>query len=225
MPFANRTDAGQHLAEALRGYLGRDPVVLGLPRGGVPVAYPVAIALGAPLDVLVVRKLGLPYQPELAFGAIGEGPPGGDPVRVLNDSVLRRTTLTDDDIAAVEAEQRLELQRRVDLYRGGRPAVPVAGRTVLIVDDGFATGATAWVAALVARARGARTVVLAAPIGAGDTVAVLREVADDVVCPWVPRGFTAVGQGYADFGQTSDGQVCALLEKANRRRSGLETGP
>ena len=224
MPFADRTDAGRHLVEGLRCYQGRDPVVLALPRGGVPVAYPVAIALGAPLDVLVVRKLGLPHHRELAFGAIGEGPPGGDVIRVLNDAVLRHTTLTDDDIAVVEAEQRLELQRRIDLYRGGRAAVPVAGRTVLIVDDGFATGATARVAALVARARGARTVVLAAPIGAADTVAGLREVADDVVCPWVPRGFAAVGQGYADFDQTSDAQVCALLAEANRRWSGPETG-
>ncbi len=224
MPFADRNDAGRHLAEALHGYRDSDPVVLGLPRGGVPVAYPVATALHAPLDVLVVRKLGLPYQPELAFGAIGEGPPGGAPVRVLNDTVLRRTTLTDDDIAAVEAEQCRELQRRIDLYRGGRTGVDIAGRTVLIVDDGFATGATARVAALVARARGARTVVLAAPIGAPDTVAALREVADDVVCPWMPRGFTAVGQGYADFGQTSDAQVCALLDESHRPWSGPETG-
>lgn len=220
IPFANRDDAGRHLAGALRGYQDSDPVVLALPRGGVPVAYPVAQALGAPLDVLVVRKLGLPYQPELAFGAIGEGPPGGDVVRVLNNAVLRRTVLTEDDIAAVEAEQRQELQRRIDLYRGGRPGVDIAGRTVLIIDDGFATGATARVAALVARARGATTVVLAAPIGAADTVAALREVADDVVCLGVPRHFTAVGQGYADFDQTSDAQVCALLEA---RRSSVQS--
>ncbi len=224
IPFANRDDAGQHLAEALRGYRNSAPVVLALPRGGVPVAYPVAIALNAPLDVLVVRKLGLPYQPELAFGAIGEGPPGGAVVRVLNNAVLRRTVLTDDDIAAVESEQRRELQRRIDLYRGGRPGADISGRTVVIVDDGFATGATARVAALVARARGARTVVLAAPIGARDTVAALREVADDVVCPGTPRYFTAVGQGYAHFDQTSDAQVCALLQEAHRRWSGPETG-
>lgn len=224
IPFANRDAAGRKLAETLLGYRDSDPVVLALPRGGVPVASPVAAALDAPLDVLVVRKLGLPYQPELAFGAIGEGPPGGDVIRVLNDAVLRRTTMTADDIAAVEAEQRRELQRRIDLYRGGRAAVDVAGRTVLIVDDGFATGATARVAALVARARGARTVVLAAPIGARDTVAALRRVADDVVCLGVPRDFMAVGQGYADFGQTSDAQVCALLEAAHRRWSGPETG-
>lgn len=222
--FADRDDAGRHLAEALRGYRDSHPVVLGLPRGGVPVAYPVAIALDAPLDVLVVRKLGLPYQPELAFGAIGEGPPGGDVIRVINDNVLRRTTLTDDDITAVEHEQRRELQRRIDLYRAGRPGVEIAGRTAVIVDDGFATGATARAAALVARARGAATVVLAAPIGARDTVDALREVADEVVCLDMPPNFMAVGQGYADFGQTPDAEVCALLEAAHRRSSGPQTG-
>ena len=222
--FADRDDAGRHLAEALRDYRDKAPVVLALPRGGVPVAYPVALALDAPLDVLVVRKLGLPYQPDVAFGASGEAPPGGDVIRVLNDAVLRRTTMTDDDIAAVEDEQRRELQRRIDLYRGGRPGVDITGRTVLIVDDGFATGATARVAALVARARGAATVVLAAPIGAPDTVAALREVADDVVCLGMPRNFMAVGQGYANFGQTPDAAVCALLEAAHRHRSGPETG-
>lgn len=207
--FANRTDAGRHLAAALQGYGGGDVLVLGLPRGGVPVAYQVASALGAPLDVLVVRKLGVPYQPELAFGAIGEGG-----VKVLNDAVLRRTTLSAEDIAAVEADQRVELQRRVDRYRGGRPGADPAGRTVLIVDDGFATGATARAAALVARARGAATVILAAPIGAADTIAGLREVADEVVCLGAPRDFMAVGQGYDDFSQTSDDEVCALLERA-----------
>lgn len=209
MRFADRADAGRQLATALQDYRGRNVLVLGLPRGGVPVAYQVAAALDAPLDVLVVRKLGVPYQPELAFGAIGE-----DGVRVLNDAVLRRTTLDAEDIAAVEVGQRTELQRRLDLYRGGRPGLDLAGRTVLIVDDGFATGATARAAALVARARGAATVVLAAPIGAAATVAALRDVADDVVCLGVPRDFAAVGQGYDDFAQTPDAQVCELLEAA-----------
>lgn len=209
MRFADRADAGRQLATALQDYRGRNVLVLGLPRGGVPVAYQVAAALEAPLDVLVVRKLGVPYQPELAFGAIGE-----DGVRVLNDAVLRRTTLDAEDIAAVEVGQRTELQRRLDLYRGGRPGLDLAGRTVLIVDDGFATGATARAAALVARARGAATVVLAAPIGAAATVAALRDVADDVVCLGVPRDFAAVGQGYDDFAATPDAQVCQLLEAA-----------
>jgi putative phosphoribosyl transferase len=216
--FADRADAGRRLAETLAGYRGRDVLVLGLPRGGVPVAYQVATALGAPLDVLVVRKLGVPYQPELAFGAIGEGPEGGENVRVLNEAVLRQTVLDSADIESVEAEQRAELRRRIDQYRGGRPGPDLSGRTVLIIDDGFATGATARAAALVARAQGAARVVLAAPIGAADTVAGLHDVADEVVCLVVPRGFQAVGQGYDDFTQTPDEQVCALLEAAHRDR-------
>jgi putative phosphoribosyl transferase len=209
--FADRADAGRHLAAGLYRYRDRDVVVLGLPRGGMPVAYEVAAALDAPLDVLVVRKLGAPFQPELAFGAIGEGG-----VRVLNEAMLRRIGLSAADIAAVEDAERVELRRRVDAYRGGRPAVPLDGRVALIVDDGFATGATARAAALVARAQGAATVVLAAPIGAVDTVADLRTVADDVVCLGAPPGFQAVGQGYDDFSQTSDEQVCALLAAAHR---------
>ncbi len=210
--FADRSDAGRRLAAALLDYRGRDVVVLGLPRGGVPVAAEVAEAIGAPLDVLVVRKLGVPYQPELAFGAIGE-----EQVRVLNEPLLRRTGLSTVDIAAVEDTQRAELQRRVDTYRGGRPGLPLKDRIAVIVDDGFATGATARAAALVARARGAGKVVLAAPIGAADTVADLREVADEVVCLGAPAGFTAVGSGYRDFTQTSDEQVCALLQSAHRQ--------
>jgi putative phosphoribosyl transferase len=210
--FADRSDAGRQLAVALQGYRGPDVVVLGLPRGGVPVAAEVAHALGAPLDVLVVRKLGVPDQPELAFGAIGEGG-----VRVRNDAVLRRTGLEPGEAAAVEKIQRAELNRRVETYRGGKPGLPLTGRVALIVDDGFATGATARAAALVAREQGAQTVVLAAPIGAFGTVAALREVADDVVCLGAPAGFAAVGQGYDDFSQTSDAQVCALLGAAHRQ--------
>jgi len=216
--FADRADAGRRLAEALGRYRERDLLVLGLPRGGVPVAFEVAAALHAPLDVLVVRKLGVPYQPELAFGAIGEGG-----VEVLNDVVVRRLGLRAEAIAAVEDAQRTELQRRVDRYRGGRPGLDLTARTVLIVDDGFATGATARAAVLVARARGADTVVLAAPIGAADTIAELRKVADEVVCIGVPRDFMAVGQGYDDFDQTSDEQVCALLGAAHRNPPGPET--
>lgn len=207
--FADRTEAGRLLAAALASYLGRDVVVLGLPRGGVPVASEVAAALHAPLDVLVVRKLGVPYQPELAFGAIGEGG-----VRVFNDAVLRRTGLDSAAIAAVEDVQRAELHRRIERYRGGRPGVELAGRIALIVDDGFATGATARAAARVARAQGAQTVVLAAPIGAPGAIAGLREVADDVVCLGVPRNFLAVGHGYEDFDQISDEQVCEILAAA-----------
>lgn len=209
--FADRTDAGRQLAAALESYRDRDVLVLGLPRGGVPVAYEVAAALDAPLDVLVVRKLGVPDQPELAFGAIGEGG-----VHVLNDAVLRHVLLTDADMAAVQTAQSGELQRRVERYRGGREQVPLRGRVVLIVDDGFATGSTARAACLVARAQGAAEVVLAAPIGSADTVAALRDVADDVVCLGAPATFIAVGQGYRDFRQTTDEEVCALLQRARR---------
>jgi predicted phosphoribosyltransferase len=207
--YADRADAGRGLAGWLLGYRGAEPLVLGLPRGGVPVAFEVAKALAAPLDVLVVRKLGLPSQPELAFGAIGEGG-----VRVLNDAVLRHVVLSDAEIAEVEANQRTELHRRVERYRGDRAPIPLTGRLVLIVDDGFATGSTARAACLVARAHGAATVVLAAPIGAPDTIAELRYYADEVVCPGAPRTFSAVGQGYDNFQQTTDEEVCALLHCA-----------
>lgn len=207
--YADRADAGRRLAQWLAAYRGRDVLVLGLPRGGVPVAYEVARALAAPLDVLVVRKLGVPSQPELAFGAIGEGG-----VRVLNETVLRHVPLGEAEIAEVEDAQRVELQRRVQRYRGDRTPQPLKGRVVIIVDDGFATGSTAKAACLVARAHGAATIVLAAPIGAPDTIDELRSYADDVICPGAPRYFSAVGQGYDNFHQTSDEEVCRLLESA-----------
>ena len=207
--YADRADAGRRLAGWLLAYRDRNPVVLGLPRGGVPVAFEIAKALTAPLDVLVVRKLGVPSQPELAFGAIGEGG-----VRVLNDAVLKHVVLSDAEIAEVEAAQRTELRRRVEAYRGDRPPIPLTGRVVVIVDDGFATGSTARAACLVARAHGAATVVLAAPIGALDTIAELRHYADDVVCPGAPTYFSAVGQGYDNFQQTEDEEVCTLLRCA-----------
>ncbi|AKK29293.1 phosphoribosyltransferase [Mycobacterium sp. EPa45] len=209
--YADRADAGRRLAGWLLGYRDRDPLVLGLPRGGVPVAYEVAKVLGAPLDVLVVRKLGVPTQPELAFGAIGEGG-----VRVINESVLRHVPVSEAEIAEVETAQRAELQRRVERYRGDRPPQPLAGRVVIIVDDGFATGSTARAACLVARAQGAAKVVLAAPIGSPDTIVELGSHADEVVCPGAPQYFSAVGQGYDNFHQTSDEEVTTLLECAER---------
>lgn len=215
-PFADRAEAGRRLADRLLPYRDADAgpgvVVLGLPRGGVPVAYEVARALGAPLDVLVVRKLGVPSQPELAFGALGEGG-----VRVLNEQVVRRIGLSAEAMAAVERAELAELRRRLERYRGDRAGVALAGQVVIVVDDGFATGATARAAALVARAAGAARVVLAAPIGAPEACAALREVADEVVCLGAPAGFVAVGQGYRVFDQTSDEQVCALLEAAARQ--------
>ena len=189
---------------------GQDIVVLGLPRGGVPVAFEVAKALQAPLDVLVVRKLGVPFQPELAFGAIGEG---GE-VRVINDAVVQEARLNRDDMDAVESEQRAELQRRSDRFRGGRGRISLTGRIAIIVDDGIATGATAKAACQVARAQGASRVVLAVPIGPDDIVARFAGYADEMVCLETPAFFFAVGQGYRNFTQTSDDEVIALLDRA-----------
>src|SRR5574337_867712 len=207
--FKDRADAGRQLAQRLASFRGRNVVVLGLPRGGVPVAYEVARALEAPLDVLVVRKLGVRFQPELAFGAIGEGG-----ARVINDAVVRAAGLRPNDMAAVEREQQRELDRRVQRFRGGRDRIPVAGRVAVIIDDGIATGATAKTACQVARAQGAARVVLAVPIGPADTAETFAPFADEVVCLDTPAYFYAVGQGYHNFAQTSDDEVVALLDDA-----------
>ena len=207
--FDDRVDAGRQLAQRLEYLRGRDVAVLGLPRGGVPVAFEVAEALQAPLDVLVVRKLGVPFQPELAFGAIGE-----DEVRVLNDDVVRAAHLDAGDIEAVERKERLELQRRAERFRRGRDRISLTGQIAVVVDDGIATGATARAACQVARAHGASRVVLAVPIGPDDIVARFAGYADEVVCLQTPAMFFAVGQGYRRFTQTSDDEVTALLERA-----------
>ncbi|MDX5964791.1 phosphoribosyltransferase family protein [Rhodococcus opacus] len=213
MEFADRADAGRRLARRLREFRGRDVVVLGLPRGGVPVAFEVAKALHAPLDVIVVRKLGVPYQPELAFGAIGEGG-----VRVINTDVVSRVGLTVTDIAAVERTQLAELRHRAERVREEFGRIPLGGRIALIVDDGVATGATARAACQVARAQGAARVVIAVPIGSPRRIDDLAEDADEVVCMQTPKGFSAVGQGYYEFSQTTDEDVTELLQRA---RSGF----
>ncbi|ORA79985.1 phosphoribosyltransferase [Mycobacterium malmoense] len=213
--FNDRADAGRRLASRM-GFLrgkGKDVVVLGLPRGGVPVAFEVAKELGAPLDVLVVRKLGVPFHPELAFGAIGEGG-----VRVISDAVVRETRLSDREMAAVEAEQWAELHRRSDRFRGDHPRISLRDNVAVIVDDGIATGATAQAACQVARAQGASRVVLAIPIAATDTAEQFAGYADEVVCLETPVPYFAVGQGYRNFAQTSDDEVVALLARA---RSGF----
>ncbi|OBF94286.1 phosphoribosyl transferase [Mycobacterium sp. 852014-52450_SCH5900713] len=217
--FDDRVDAGRQLGKSLESLRGHDVLVLGLPRGGVPVAFEVAKALDAPLDVLVVRKLGVPFQPELAFGAIGEGG-----VRVINDAVVREARLSADEIAAVEAKQRAELARRSERFRGGRDRIPLAGRTAVIVDDGIATGATARAACEVARAQGASRVVLAVPIGGRDVFERFAGYADEVVCLHTPEFFFAVGQGYRNFTQTSDDEVVALLDRARDRSRGPIAG-
>ncbi|MFA3838916.1 phosphoribosyltransferase family protein [Streptomyces aureus] len=209
MRFTDRTDAGRRLAAAVQHLRDEEPVVLGLPRGGVPVAFEVARALGAPLDVIVVRKLGVPYQPELAFGAIGEGG-----VRVLNDDVVRHCGVEPDHIAAVERAERQELERRARRYRGGRPASAGEAHTVIVVDDGIATGATAAAACQVVRAQGAARVVLAVPVAPPDAVRRLSAVADDVVCLSVQPLFGSVGEWYSDFSQTTDEEVAACLARA-----------
>ncbi|MFF2509443.1 phosphoribosyltransferase family protein [Streptomyces sp. NPDC058067] len=209
MRFTDRTDAGRRLATALQHLRGEQPVVLGLPRGGVPVAFEVASALGAPLDVIVVRKLGVPYQPELAFGAIGEGG-----VRVLNEDIVRHCGIDPDHIAAVERVERQELERRARRYRGGRPPAAGDARTVIVVDDGIATGATAAAACQVVRARGAAHVVLAVPVGPPDAVHRLSGVADEMVCLSAPPLFGSVGEWYVDFSQTTDEEVAACLARA-----------
>ncbi|MGJ5695863.1 phosphoribosyltransferase [Streptomyces sp. SID7815] len=210
MQFTDRTDAGRRLAVALRHLGRRDPVVLGLPRGGVPVAYEVAQALGAPLDVIVVRKLGVPYHPELGFGAIGEGG-----VRIISEEIVRRTGVGEKDLVAVERAEAAELVRRAHAYREGRPRLPLEGRAVVVVDDGVATGATARAACQVVRAQGAAYVVLAVPVAPPDAAARLREDADEVVCLSAPVLFSAVGEWYRDFSQTSDEEVVALLARAS----------
>ncbi|MER7722546.1 phosphoribosyltransferase [Streptomyces sp. NPDC096323] len=209
MLFTDRADAGQRLAEALRPLAADDPVVLGLPRGGVPVAFHVARELGAALDVIVVRKLGVPYHPELAFGAIGEGG-----VRVISDDVVRRGGVSQTDVASVEGAEEAELRRRARAFRGDRPRIPLAGRTVIVVDDGIATGATALAACEVARAQGAARVVLAVPVGPPDAADRLGSQVDELVCLSKPYGFSAVGEWYRDFGQTPDEEVVSLLARA-----------
>ncbi|PWI17976.1 phosphoribosyl transferase [Streptomyces sp. Act143] len=211
MRFDDRRSAGRQLARHLAFLRGRDVVVLGLPRGGVPVAYEVATALDAPLDVLVVRKLGVPWQPELGFGAIGE-----NGVRVLNADVLDSTRLSPAEQATVEQAERTELARRLRLYRHERTPVPVAGRTAVIVDDGLATGATAETACRVVRQQGAAQVVLAVPVGPASVGARLREVADQVICLHAPQFLGTVGAWYHDFTQTTDAEVTGLLARAGQ---------
>ena len=211
MRFLDRADAGRRLAEAVRSAAaGNDaPVVLGLPRGGVPVAAEVALALGSSLDVVVVRKLGVPFQSELAMGAIGE-----DGVRVENPDVLRACGLDAADLDRAESRERPELERRARSYRAGRPRLDLGGKAVLVVDDGIATGSSAWAACAVVRALGARRVTVASPVASSRAAAELSAVADSVVVVATPEPFRAVGEWYDDFTQTTDDEVVRLLATA-----------
>jgi putative phosphoribosyl transferase len=212
MTFIDRADAGRRLAARLQPLRGEAVVVLGLPRGGVPVAYEVARALDAPLDVIVVRKLGVPFQPELGAGAIGE-----DGVRIINEEVIHVAGVSASQLDEVEARERAELERRVRRFRGDRPRVALKGRTVVVVDDGIATGSTARAACQVARAQGAARVVLAVPVAPRDWEVRFGADADEFVCLDTPEPFYAIGQFYDDFTQTSDEEVIACLERAARR--------
>ena len=214
--FPNRTEAGRLLAEKLEKYAGRDDViVLGLPRGGVPVAYEVAKRLGAPLDVFIVRKLGVPGFEELAAGAIASGG-----VRVLNEDVVRAIPHSEEAIEAVTTRETAELERREQIYREGRPAPELRNRVVILVDDGLATGATMRAAVKALRQRGVTRIVVAVPVGPPDTCRELEEEADETICLSTPPFFQAVGQYYEDFSQTSDDDVRELLSSAAQNISG-----
>ncbi|WP_307806932.1 phosphoribosyltransferase family protein [Naasia sp. SYSU D00057] len=208
--FRNRQHAGEQLGERIRTLGIRDAVVLGLPRGGVPVAAEVARALAAPLDVILVRKLGSPSNPEYAMGAIGE-----EGVRVVHPQILEALHVSAEQLAAIERAERVELERRAARYRGGMRPLDLRGRAAVIVDDGIATGSTAEAACEVAASRGAEEIVLATPVAPADWMETLGEHADDFVALETPEAFFAVGQAYAVFDQTSDDEVLAAL--ATRR--------
>lgn len=218
-PFTDRREAGRALAARLRQYAGRDDVlVLALPRGGVPVAYEVAEALGAPLDLFLVRKLGTPGHEELAMGAIASGG-----VRVLNDEVIRRYGVPPAAIDAVANAEQRELERREQAYRDGRTPLPLANRTVILVDDGLATGSTMRAAVEAVRQSKPSRVVVAVPVGSAETCQEFSVVADEIICGRTPESFRAVGQWYRDFDQTSDDEVRQLLSDHARLMSSRPT--
>ncbi|HXE81565.1 MAG TPA: phosphoribosyltransferase [Vicinamibacterales bacterium] len=210
-PFADRREAGQALGRLLSSYAGRDDVVvLALPRGGVPVGYEVARALGAPLDVFLVRKLGVPGHRELAMGALASGG-----VRVLDDQLIRYLGIPEEAVEAVIREEQQELARREAAYRD-YPPLEVEGKVVLLADDGLATGSTMKAAVQAVRQRRPSRIIVAAPVGSNEACSELRRIADDVVCARVPARFAAVGQWFLDFSQTSDAEVLELLDASRR---------
>lgn len=210
MPFKNCSEAGRQLAEALARYKDSQPVVLALPRGGVPVAAEVAAALGAPLDLILVRKVGVPYEPELAMGAVVDG---GAPLVVRNDEVIKLAGIDEAQFKAVCDAELAEIERRRERYIGSRARVEVRGRTAIVIDDGVATGATTRAALRATRARHPRKLVLAVPVAPSDSLAELRNEADDVVCLEDHEFFGAIGAYYADFHQISDAEVIETLKR------------
>ena len=211
MTFRDRNDAGRQLAEKLQHLKERNPVVLALPRGGVPVGFEIAQALEAPLDLVLVRKIGVPWQPELALGAVTDG---DDPDVFIDRHLVAELEIPEDYITAETARQIEELERRRLVYRAGRVPLDIAGRAAIVVDDGIATGATMRVALQATRRRNPTWLVLAAPVAAPDTLARLRPEADEVVCVETPAGLGAIGYYYRDFHQVSDAEVTEILARA-----------
>jgi putative phosphoribosyl transferase len=217
MPFVNRTEAGARLAHALSRFRDRDPVVLALPRGGVTVAFEVARVLEAPLDLVIARKIGVPFQPELAMGAVVDG---DTPIVVRNDDVVSAIRIGDGEFDAVCQREIAEIRRRRDRYLGGNSPVEVAGKTVIVVDDGIATGATVRAALRATRMRKPRRLVLATPVAPSDTLSELEAEADEIVCLENHEFFGSIGAYYDDFSQVSDDEVIALLEANRAMRKG-----
>jgi len=213
MPFRNRTDAGRRLAEALKGYKGQQVVVYALPRGGVEVAAEIAEALASPLDLLLVRKIGVPFQPELAMGAVVDG---GEPIIVRNEDVIAETGTTPAEFDAVCRKEIAEIERRRKLYLAGRQALDPAGKVAIVVDDGIATGATVRAALQAMRQRNPAKLVLAVPVAPPDTIEALRGEADEIVCLETPIRFRAIGLFYDDFRQLDDTDVVDALRRATQ---------
>ena len=222
MPFKDRADAGRKLAVALSKYKDRQPVILALPRGGVPVAAEVASALDAPLDLILVRKVGVPFQPELAMGAVVDG---AAPIVVRNEDVIRMAGVDEVEFKSVCDAELVEIERRRERYLGGRERVDVAGRTAIVIDDGIATGATTRAALRAVRARNPKTLVLAVPVAPTESLTTLRQDVDDVVCLEDHEFFGAIGFYYRDFRQISDEQVIEILARFPVRKSGAAQVP
>ncbi len=210
MSFRNRTDAGRQLAKALAGYKDQQPVILALPRGGVPVAAQVAAALNAPLDLILVRKIGAPFQPELAMGAVVDG---GAPIVVRNEDVIRLAGIDESEFKAVCDDELAEIERRRQRYLGNRKHVDVSGRTAIVIDDGIATGATTRAALRATRMRKPKRLVLAVPVAPTESLSALHGDADDVICLEDHEPFGAIGVFYADFSQVADEEVIEILKR------------
>ncbi len=217
MSFYDRTDAGRRLAAELQKFKGEDVVVFALPRGGAPVAEPIAALLNAPLDLVLVRKIGVPFQPELAMGAVADG---GDPVVVRNDDVIAMADVGEQEFQDVCARELEEIERRRRLYLGSRVRPEAKGQIAIVVDDGVATGATTRAALRAVRARGPKKLVLAVPVAPPDTLESLAAEVDEIICLETPRAFGAIGFFYRDFRQVSDEEVIDILDRCARTGGG-----